>query len=44
VRAAMSGALGTVLHTTRIFGTFDPIHQAPNGGGTICCIVRAQSS
>jgi len=41
VRAAMSGALGAVLHTTRIFGTFDPIQQAPNGGGTICCIVCA---
>ncbi len=41
VRAAMSGLLGAVLHTTRIFGTFDPVQQAPLGGGTICCILKA---
>jgi cyanuric acid amidohydrolase len=40
VRAALSGVLGATLHTTRIFSTFDPIQQAPVGGGTICCIVR----
>lgn len=41
VRAAMSGVLGATLHTTRIFSTVDPVQQAPPGGGTICCIVRA---
>lgn len=40
VRAALSGALGATLHTTRLFSTFDPVQQAPLGGGTICCIVR----
>lgn len=41
VRAALSGVLGVTLHTTRIFSTFDPIQQAPPGGGTICCILKA---
>jgi cyanuric acid amidohydrolase len=40
VRAALSGVLGATLHTTRLFSTFDPVQQAPIGGGTICCIVR----
>ena len=40
VRAALSGALGATLHTTRLFSTFDPVQQAPLGGGTVCCIVR----
>jgi cyanuric acid amidohydrolase len=40
VRAALSGALGATLHTTRLFSTFDPVQQAPIGGGTICCVVR----
>ena len=40
VRAALSGALGATLHTTRLFSTFDPVQQAPIGGGTVCCIVR----
>jgi len=40
VRAALSGALGATLHTTRLFSTFDPVQQAPVGGGTVCCIVR----
>jgi cyanuric acid amidohydrolase len=40
VRAALSGALGATLHTTRLFSTFDPVQQAPIGGGTLCCIVR----
>jgi cyanuric acid amidohydrolase len=39
-RAALSGVLGATLHTTRIFSTFDPVQQAPLGGGTVCCIVR----
>jgi len=43
VRAALSGVLGATLHTTRLFSTFDPIQQAPVGGGTICCIVREVS-
>ncbi len=41
VRAAMSGVLGAALHTTRVFSTFDPVQQAPLGGGAICCILRA---
>ena len=41
VRAAMSGVLGATLHTTRVFSTFDPIQQAPAGGGTLCCILKA---
>lgn len=40
VRAALSGMVGATLHTTRVFSTFDPVQQAPLGGGTICCIVR----
>ena len=40
VRAALSGVLGATLHTTRLFSTFDPVQQAPIGGGTVCCIVR----
>jgi cyanuric acid amidohydrolase len=40
-RAAMSGVLGATLHTSRIFSTFDPIQQAPAGGGTLCCILKA---
>ena len=43
VRAALSGVLGATLHTTRIFSTFDPVQQAPLGGGTICCILRAET-
>lgn len=43
VRAALSGALGATLHTTRLFSTFDPVQQAPIGGGTICCIVRSDA-
>lgn len=44
VRAALSGVLGATLHTTRLFSTFDPVQQAPLGGGTICCIIRAGGS
>lgn len=44
VRAALSGVLGATLHTTRIFSTFDPVQQAPLGGGTICCILRAEAT
>ena len=44
VRAALSGVLGATLHTTRIFSTFDPVQQAPLGGGTICCILRAEAA
>jgi cyanuric acid amidohydrolase len=40
VRAALSGALGATLHTTRLFSTFDPVQQAPIGGGTVCCIIQ----
>ena len=36
VRAALLGALGATLHTTRLFSTFDPVQQAPIGGGTVC--------
>jgi cyanuric acid amidohydrolase len=41
VRAAMSGAMGSALQTTRIFSTADPVQQAPLGGGHFCFIVRA---
>ncbi len=41
VRAAMSGMMGSVLQTTRIFSTADPVQQAPLGGGHFCFIVRA---
>ena len=44
VRAALSGVLGATLHTTRLFSTFDPVQQAPLGGGTICCILRAEAT
>ncbi len=44
VRAALSGVLGATLHTTRVFSTFDPVQQAPLGGGTICCILRAEET
>lgn len=41
IRAAASGAAGSVLQTTRIFSTADPVQQAPLGGGHVCCIIRA---
>jgi cyanuric acid amidohydrolase len=41
VRAAHTGQLGALLGTTRMFNTFDPVHQAPDGGCTACFIVRA---
>jgi cyanuric acid amidohydrolase len=44
VRAALSGVIGATLHTTRIFSTFDPVQQAPLGGGTICCILRVEAA
>ena len=44
VRAALSGVLGATLHTTRLFSTFDPVQQAPPGGGTVCCIVRGDGA
>ncbi len=40
IRAALSGVLGATLHTTRVLSTYDPVHQAPPGGGTLCCIIR----
>jgi cyanuric acid amidohydrolase len=40
VRAAQSGVFGTVLKTTRMFNTYDPIQQAPEGGSQACCVVR----
>lgn len=40
VRAAHTGQLGALLATTRMFNTFDPVHQAPDGGCTACFIVR----
>ena len=41
VRAAQSGVFGTVLKTTCMFNTYDPIQQAPPGGSQACCIIRA---
>jgi hypothetical protein len=40
VRAAQSGVFGSVLKTTCMFNTYDPIQQAPEGGSQACCIVR----
>jgi len=40
VRAVQTGQLGPLLGTTRLFNTFDPVHQAPDGGATACFIVR----
>jgi cyanuric acid amidohydrolase len=40
VRGALSGVLGAALQTTRVFSTYDPVQQAPLGGGTLCCVVR----
>jgi cyanuric acid amidohydrolase len=40
VRAALSGAMGVTLKSTRLFSTFDPVQQAPVGGATICCVIR----
>jgi cyanuric acid amidohydrolase len=41
MRAALSGAFGAALGTTRVFITGDPVHAAPPGGGTACVLVRA---
>lgn len=41
MRAALSGAFGALLGTTRVFVTGDPIHAAPPGGGLACLLVRA---
>jgi cyanuric acid amidohydrolase len=40
VRATQSGVFGALLRTTRMFNTYDPIHQAPEGGAHACCIIR----
>ncbi len=44
VRAALSGVMGALFQTTRVFSTFDPVQQAPVGGGTYCCVVDAAQS
>ena len=44
MRAALSGAFGALLGTTRVFVTGDPIHAAPPGGGLACLLVRAGSA
>lgn len=41
MRAALSGAFGALLGTTRVFVTGDPVHAAPPGGGLACLLVRA---
>jgi cyanuric acid amidohydrolase len=41
MRAALSGAFGVLLGTTRVFVTGDPVHAAPPGGGVACVLVRA---
>ena len=40
MRAALSGAFGALLGTTRVFITGDPVHAAPEGGGNACALVR----
>ena len=37
MRAALSGAFGALLGTTRVFITGDPVHAAPAGGGVRAC-------
>lgn len=40
VRAAMSGIVGSILGSTRVFISANTVHQAPAGGGLCACIVR----
>lgn len=40
VRAAMSGIIGSILGSTRVFISANTVHQAPPGGGLCACIVR----
>lgn len=40
VRAAMSGIVGSILGSTRVFISANTVHQAPPGGGLCACIVR----
>jgi cyanuric acid amidohydrolase len=43
VRATMSGVVGTVLESTRVFISANTVHQAPSGGGLCACIVRNEA-
>jgi len=40
VRAAMSGVVGSILGSARVFISANTVHQAPAGGGLCACIVR----
>lgn len=41
IRATMSGIVGSILGTCRIFISANTVHQAPPGGGLCACIVKA---
>jgi cyanuric acid amidohydrolase len=43
-RALLSGTMGALFQSTRVFNTFDPIQQAPIGGGTICCVIDVEAA
>jgi cyanuric acid amidohydrolase len=43
VRATLSGVVGSILASTRIFISANTVHQAPAGGGLCACIVRRSS-
>ena len=40
VRATMSGVVGSILGSARVFISANTVHQAPAGGGLCACIVR----
>jgi cyanuric acid amidohydrolase len=40
VRATMSGIIGSILGSCRVFISANTVHQAPPGGGLCACIVR----
>ena len=43
VRAAMSGIVGSILGSARVFISANTVHQAPPGGGLCACVVRNDS-
>jgi len=43
IRAASSGVLGSLLGHLRFFVSADSVHQAPEGGGMVAVIFRAQA-
>jgi cyanuric acid amidohydrolase len=41
VRATMSGVVGSILGSAKVFISANTVHQAPSGGGLCACIVRS---